>query len=286
MKITKSNLKKIITEYFLNEITPEIIAPGIGDAKRATVQAGGFRDDTGVMVLTAELIADFTPLGPAIDTAHLAIALKRVAETGGEDGKTGATFAAMGFIPGAGGVLKKLGTALKNVPANKVDDVIDAAVDSSKKSSPEKFAKTTTKAPDISNAHEAFGKTIKHGDSEVGEILFQKFVRNFDDMKDHFRFGSGPNPFANFYRKIKDYAFTGTVQGAKIFRKELDRTLELKGCKVPESLKDKFYQNWYEWYRQAQKQDAIDASDFGASTGKFKEILEGFSFPNIVTLFK
>lgn len=143
MKITKRQLKILIENYLLKEITPEIAGtPGQGgDPSRAAVQAK-YVDRTGIVTLLSELILDFSPAGTAIDAGHLAVALKKVADSDGQEGKLDTTFAAIGFVPGAGVVIKKLGKSLSKVPKSQLDDVVKSTVASVKKKHPDKFTKT------------------------------------------------------------------------------------------------------------------------------------------------
>lgn len=134
MRIKRRDLNRLI-EQFLNEV-----GPGIG--MDPTIRSG---DISKTNTLGLEIILGFTPAGVAIDAKDLTLAIKDIYSTGGSAGKLDATFATLGFIPGLGDALKGFFKMLRGVPANKVDDVIEGAVDQLQKQNPD-VIKGSTKA--------------------------------------------------------------------------------------------------------------------------------------------
>lgn len=102
MLITRRELRRLIHESLLLEITPGIIDPGSGGADiSATRQAkmAGKSRYAAEAAIGAEIILGFTPVGIAIDIKDLIVGLR-------ERDPTMIAMAGIGFIPGLGDAIK------------------------------------------------------------------------------------------------------------------------------------------------------------------------------------
>lgn len=155
MKIKKRDLK-LIVERYLNEMTPDIISPGSDvDAARRQSEYMSKNMTMGTVQAITEIIVGFTPAGVVIDVKDLTLALKKIYESGGDEGKIDVALAGIGFLPGAGDAfVKAFKRAFKKADSNpfglsaeqiskmspgEYDEMVEAAVDSAKKKHPDKI---------------------------------------------------------------------------------------------------------------------------------------------------
>jgi hypothetical protein len=180
MKIKRKYLNRLI-ENLLNEITPDILDPGmdVASSKRQSEDMAEY-DIAAYAQTLSEIIVGFTPAGVAIDVKDLTLALKELYETRGDSGKLNATFAAIGFLPGIGDALKGAFKGFKKLPANQVDNVIDDTVSQFRKQDSKLVKKGAGQfeAPPMTH-------TIRKYEKTAAEDIFKNF-RNGGDSKNAF----------------------------------------------------------------------------------------------------
>ncbi len=115
MKITRRQLNILIEKYTISEITPDIYHDPVRASAQAKHHIKALSPTQGQFFLViSEIMAGFVPvIGQAIDIKDLGIALKKVFESGGDEGKIETAIAAFAFIPGIGDAAKAAYRAAK-----------------------------------------------------------------------------------------------------------------------------------------------------------------------------
>ena len=132
MKVTRTQLVRIIKETVLNELVPGAIGgPGMGGGSVPAEKKGKRQkpieqqasEYIGTSVPSyaarslaqpiAEIIVGFTPAGFVVDAKDLTVALTDIYSSGGEEGYVDLGLAALGFVPGVGDGAKAASRALR-----------------------------------------------------------------------------------------------------------------------------------------------------------------------------